>query len=66
MRILKPKFSIKNRVIAITAGGTGGHIFPALSVAKLLIQDGFFVLFYTDKKFFNYIEKNLQLYHKIY
>ena len=57
MRILKPKFSIKNRVIAITAGGTGGHIFPALAVAKLLIQDGFFVLFYTDKKFFNYIEK---------
>ena len=57
MRILKPKFSIKNRVIAITAGGTGGHIFPALTIAKMLIQDGFFVLFYTDKKFFNYIKQ---------
>lgn len=45
----------KKKVVAIAAGGTGGHIFPALSITKLLIQNGFYVLFYTDKKIFKFL-----------
>lgn len=52
------KFCVKNKCVAISAGGTGGHIFPALSIAKLLINDGYYVLFFTDSKFFNYIKDN--------
>ena len=46
------------KIVAISAGGTGGHIFPALSVAKTLIEDGYYVLFFTDKKFNNYIKSD--------
>ena len=58
MRILKPNInsSKKSRVVAITAGGTGGHIFPALTIARMLVNDGFYILFYTDRRFFNYIK----------
>ena len=55
--------NIKNKVVAICAGGTGGHIFPALSVAKLLINDGYYVVFFTDKKFFNYVNDQDVLLH---
>jgi UDP-N-acetylglucosamine--N-acetylmuramyl-(pentapeptide) pyrophosphoryl-undecaprenol N-acetylglucosamine transferase len=60
MRIVKEENNYSeniNRVVAISAGGTGGHIFPALAIAKILIQEGFYVIFYTDKKFFNYIKQ---------
>ena len=56
MRILKNEkndYNKVSRVVAIAAGGTGGHIFPAIAIARLLMQDGFYVIFYTDKKFFN-------------
>ena len=55
MRILTKNKS-RSKVIAITAGGTGGHIFPALTIARMFLQEGYRVLFYTDKKFFNYIK----------
>lgn len=60
MRIVKEENNYSeniNRVVAISAGGTGGHIFPALAIAKILIQEGFYVIFYTDKKFFNYVKQ---------
>ncbi len=36
--------------IIITTGGTGGHIFPAESIAKGLVDAGFEVWFITDKR----------------
>ena len=36
--------------IIITTGGTGGHIFPAESIAKGLVDAGYEVLFITDKR----------------
>ena len=40
--------------ICIVAGGTGGHIIPALSVANNLIKNDYKVVFITDKRFDNY------------
>ncbi|USO02172.1 MAG: UDP-N-acetylglucosamine--N-acetylmuramyl-(pentapeptide) pyrophosphoryl-undecaprenol N-acetylglucosamine transferase [Alphaproteobacteria bacterium] len=36
--------------IVLTAGGTGGHIFPAKAVADALKQEGHTVLFITDER----------------
>ena len=36
--------------IIITTGGSGGHIFPAESIAKGLVDAGYQVLFITDKR----------------
>ena len=38
------------RRIALAAGGTGGHVFPALSLAKTLTARGHQVLVLTDKR----------------
>ena len=54
---------MKNRIVAVSAGGTGGHIFPALSVARLLIQEGYFVYFFTDKKISNSIKQDDAILH---
>ncbi len=34
----------KNKTIVIAAGGTGGHVFPALAIAQQLIKNGFKVI----------------------
>ena len=62
MRIIKDNKNLKNRIIAISAGGTGGHIFPALSIAKQLINNGYYVLFFTDHKFFKFIKDDDMLF----
>ncbi len=36
--------------IVLTAGGTGGHIFPAQAVAKILIQKGYPLTLVTDPR----------------
>ena len=48
----------KSKKIAIAAGGTGGHIFPALSVAEFMIENGYKVFFITDKNFDKLIDKS--------
>lgn len=39
-----------NKKIVIAAGGTGGHIFPAQSLAEILIQEGYEVILVCDKR----------------
>ena len=47
---------MKTRKILITAGGTGGHIFPAVSLYKHLKEKNFFVKIITDKRGFKYLK----------
>ena len=49
--------------ILIATGGTGGHIFPALSLAKYLSSKNYNVKLTTDTRGFAYIkdQKDLEL-----
>ena len=49
-RIMK-KFDYKKKSILISAGGTGGHIFPAIATAKCLMNCNYRVVFLTDSNF---------------
>ena len=52
-----------NNKILIATGGTGGHVFPAYSLAQHLIDNKFSVEIVTDKRGFEYLKnyKNLKL-----
>ncbi len=39
-----------NKTIVLTAGGTGGHIYPAEALATELSNRGYEVIFYTDER----------------
>lgn len=39
--------------IILTTGGTGGHIFPAITLAKALKTQGYNCIFFTDQKTIN-------------
>ena len=47
----------KNRII-IATGGTGGHIFPAYSLAKNFIKNDYSVKIITDKRGLKYLGKD--------
>ena len=50
--------AINRKKIIIATGGTGGHIFPAYSLAKNFIKKDYSVEIITDKRGFKYLEKN--------
>ena len=47
----------KNKII-IATGGTGGHVFPAYSLAKNFIKKSYIVEIITDKRGIKYLGKN--------
>ena len=47
----------KNKIL-IATGGTGGHIFPAYSLAKNFIKDNYLVEIITDKRGLKYLDKH--------
>ena len=49
---------IKKNKIVIATGGTGGHIFPAYSLAKNFINNSYTVEIITDKRGLKYLEKH--------
>ena len=53
---------MRDKKVIIAAGGTGGHIVPAISIAKELIQDGVRILFVGNK---NSMEQKLAERHEI-
>ena len=54
----------KNSKIAIIAGGTGGHIFPAISLLEQLIIEKKEIIFFYDTRVSNIINKNKSLFKK--
>ncbi|WP_404421997.1 undecaprenyldiphospho-muramoylpentapeptide beta-N-acetylglucosaminyltransferase [Thalassospira australica] len=47
---------LAGQVIALTSGGTGGHMFPAVALARALVRRGAHVLFFTDARASRYTE----------
>jgi len=51
-----------NKTIILAAGGTGGHVFPAVATAQKLEKMGFETQFWTDKRGVKYLSgKNIKL-----
>ena len=46
----------KNKIL-IATGGTGGHVFPAYSLAKNLIKNNYKVEIVTDQRGSKFLEK---------
>ena len=53
---------IKKKIL-IATGGTGGHVFPAYSLANYFINKNYAVNLITDERGYNYLKeyKNLNL-----
>jgi len=45
-----PSFTIPRRTIALAAGGTGGHLFPAEALARELMARGHAIVLYTEQR----------------
>ena len=51
-----------SKTIILTAGGTGGHLFPAISTSHMLIKMGHKVILFSDKRAKNYFnEEDMRL-----
>ena len=46
-----------NRPIVLTAGGTGGHMFPAVALGGVLLERGHRVTFATDARGVDYVKR---------
>ena len=44
-----------SKYIVIAAGGTGGHVFPAIALAEQLEKEGVYIRFFTDSRGYKYI-----------
>ncbi len=53
---------MENKKVIIAAGGTGGHIVPAISIVKELIKEGVQILFVGNR---NSMEQKLAMKHNI-
>ncbi|HBN22006.1 MAG TPA: hypothetical protein DD412_02060, partial [Holosporales bacterium] len=51
--------------IVIVAGGTGGHVYPAISLALHLLKDGKKIVFLTDRRGIIYLKAYLDSLHPI-
>ena len=49
-----------NKKIIFCAGGTGGHIFPAINLMKHFFEKGYNVVLVTDKRGNNFLNRNLK------
>ena len=45
-----------NKKIIFSAGGTGGHIFPAINLMKHFYEKGYNVVLVTDKRGNNFLD----------
>lgn len=45
---------MNNKVVLLTTGGTGGHIFPAIALSNSLTEQGYKVYFAVDERYKNY------------
>ncbi len=45
------------RTVVLTAGGTGGHLFPAVALGAVLLQRGYAVCLYTDRRGADYARR---------
>ena len=55
----------ENKNIIIASGGTGGHIFPAVSLANYLNKIGFISSISTDKRGLKFIDRQHQKITKV-
>ena len=46
-----------NKKIIVATGGTGGHIFPAVSLTNYLNKNGFETILTTDERGLKFIDK---------
>jgi UDP-N-acetylglucosamine--N-acetylmuramyl-(pentapeptide) pyrophosphoryl-undecaprenol N-acetylglucosamine transferase len=49
----------KTNNIFIVAGGTGGHVLPALQLSHEFIKNGYKIIFITDIRMFDFVKKNI-------
>ena len=54
----------KKSKIALIAGGTGGHIFPAISLLEKLVEDKKEVIFFSDQRVKKIINLNKKLFFR--